>query len=209
MHGVSSVSVTPDGKRAVSKSWDKLCVWDLESGKCVSTLEGHNERVYIVDVTPDGKQAVSKSWDNTLRVWNLENGKCLGLFVSASPIREVMVYPDLVLAGTQTGEMLFLELKNLLFDKPVITSTRLWLFDLHSWDTNLTARCPWCCNSIIPDKNTFDKITMFASQVPSMKNPCPDLQSAAWADPLLISECPHCQKPLQYNPFIIDNCSKN
>ena len=37
-----SVSVSPDGRRAVSGSADKtLRVWDLESGACLRTLEGH------------------------------------------------------------------------------------------------------------------------------------------------------------------------
>ena len=41
---VMSVSVTPDGRRAVSGSNDKtLRVWDLESGQCLRTLERHSE----------------------------------------------------------------------------------------------------------------------------------------------------------------------
>ena len=40
---VSGVAVTPDGKRAVSASWDKtLKVWDLDSGRELRTLEGHS-----------------------------------------------------------------------------------------------------------------------------------------------------------------------
>ena len=32
----------PDGRRIVSASGDKtLKVWDIETGKCVTTLEGH------------------------------------------------------------------------------------------------------------------------------------------------------------------------
>ena len=43
---VTSVSVTPDGRRAVSGSSDKtLRVWDLESGACLRTLEGHSDGV--------------------------------------------------------------------------------------------------------------------------------------------------------------------
>ena len=37
------VAITPDGRRAVSASWDNtLRVWDLESGQSVRTLEGHS-----------------------------------------------------------------------------------------------------------------------------------------------------------------------
>ena len=32
----------PDGRRVVSASWDKtLKVWDVATGECVATLEGH------------------------------------------------------------------------------------------------------------------------------------------------------------------------
>ena len=38
---VIGVAVTPDGKRAVSASWDKtLKVWDLESGEALATFTG-------------------------------------------------------------------------------------------------------------------------------------------------------------------------
>ena len=44
MTGVAAVALTPDGKRAVSASWDKtLKVWDLERGEVLRTpLEGHS-----------------------------------------------------------------------------------------------------------------------------------------------------------------------
>jgi WD40 repeat protein len=76
---VESVSVTPDGKRAVSAGmYDKtLRVWDLESGRCLRTLEGPTSGVESVSVTPDGKRVVSAGSDGTLRVWDLESGRCL------------------------------------------------------------------------------------------------------------------------------------
>ena len=41
-----SVAVFPDGRRVVSGSEDKtLKVWDIETGKCLATLEGHSKLV--------------------------------------------------------------------------------------------------------------------------------------------------------------------
>ena len=36
----------PDGRRVVSASWDKtLKVWDVATGECLATLEGHSDFV--------------------------------------------------------------------------------------------------------------------------------------------------------------------
>ena len=68
----SGVAMAPDGRRAVSASWDKtLKVWDLATGAVLRTLEGHTSSVNAVAVTPDDQRAVSASWDKTLKVWDL------------------------------------------------------------------------------------------------------------------------------------------
>ena len=55
-------------------------MWDLETGRTLSTLEGHSDYVSGVAVARDGKRAVSASWDKTLNVWNLETGEALATF---------------------------------------------------------------------------------------------------------------------------------
>jgi WD40 repeat protein len=52
-------------------------VWDLESGRPRSFLEGHAEHVAACAVSPDGRRAVSASLDRTLKVWDLERGRLL------------------------------------------------------------------------------------------------------------------------------------
>ncbi len=94
---IGCASVTPDGRRAVSTSWDQtlLRVWDLESGQCLRTLKGHIRSVFSVSVTPDGRRAVSGSFDNTLRVWDLESGECLRTLKGhTSTVKSVSVTPD-------------------------------------------------------------------------------------------------------------------
>jgi WD40 repeat protein len=93
---VSSVSVTPDGRIAVSGSFDKTVrVWDLANGACRRTLEGHTDRVWRVRVTPDGRTVVSVSKDHTLRVWDLASGTCRHTLVGHSDwVESVSVTPD-------------------------------------------------------------------------------------------------------------------
>ena len=72
---VTSMCVTPDGKHLVTGSFDDTgCVWNLLSGKCVRTLEGHSSTV-ISCVTPDGKHVVTTSGDDTVRVWPLARAR--------------------------------------------------------------------------------------------------------------------------------------
>ena len=72
----------PDGRRVVSGSCDNtLKVWDVATGECVATLEGHSSavrcEVISVAVFPDGRRVVSASDDKTLKVWDVETGECV------------------------------------------------------------------------------------------------------------------------------------
>ncbi len=73
---VISVSFSPDGKTLVSGSRDKtIKLWNVETGKEIRTLKGHDSYVYSVNFSPDGKTLVSGSWDKTIKLWNVETGK--------------------------------------------------------------------------------------------------------------------------------------
>jgi WD40 repeat protein len=105
---VGALAVTPDGKRVVSgESWPPrrrgawknraaaVKVWEVESGECLWTLEGHEDDVDAVVVTPDGKWAVTGSEDHTGRVWDLERGACACVLEGhLSRIWAVAVTPD-------------------------------------------------------------------------------------------------------------------
>ena len=83
---VQSVSITPDGQRAVSGSLDgTLRVWELETGACLHVLKWHLPGITSVAMTPDGRLALSGGLSRffgrpTVKVWNLETGRCLRTF---------------------------------------------------------------------------------------------------------------------------------
>jgi ankyrin repeat protein len=93
---VYCVSISPDGKFAVSGSYDKTCkVWDLQSGKELHTLNGHTNYVWCVSISPDGKYAVSGGNDTTCKVWDLQSGTELNtLNGHTGPVYCVSISPD-------------------------------------------------------------------------------------------------------------------
>ena len=42
-------------------------MWDLETGKCIKTLEGHTSYVLSVAISPDARAVLSGSDDKTVR----------------------------------------------------------------------------------------------------------------------------------------------
>ncbi len=64
------------GTQAVSVGVDrKVKVWDLKTGQCVRTLEGHSKGVRCV-IASDFERVISGSADQQLRLWNLTSGAC-------------------------------------------------------------------------------------------------------------------------------------
>lgn len=94
--GVSAVALTPDGRYAVSASWDKtLKVWDVASGVELDTLRGHHDVVRAVAVMPDGQHVISASDDTTLKMWDIHSGR---------ELRTLLGHTDKVLAVTITPD---------------------------------------------------------------------------------------------------------
>jgi WD40 repeat protein len=76
---VISVAVSPDGTWAAGASGSigmdsPIKIWDLGTGACRATLEGHMDLVRSVAITPDGMRILSGSLDNVARVWDAESG---------------------------------------------------------------------------------------------------------------------------------------
>ena len=77
--GVWNLSMSRDGKRALSASYDRTVrLWDVASGKELLQLTGHDGPVLGVAFLPDGQSCVTCSADGTIRTWSLKSGKETG-----------------------------------------------------------------------------------------------------------------------------------
>src|SRR5687768_17564201 len=77
---VSSVCFSPDGRRALSGSFDRtIRLWDAATGALVRSFDGHTTDVNAVAFSVDGRTVASCSGavvggENLLRLWNADTG---------------------------------------------------------------------------------------------------------------------------------------
>ncbi|MFD7325257.1 protein kinase [Streptomyces sp. NPDC059875] len=91
--------LSTNGTVAVTGGRDgRIRLWDLRSGECRLTLEGHDKEVVALDVDATGRNAVSADEDGVLRFWDLAEGRSLGLRVPRVSPRLARV-DDLRLSG--------------------------------------------------------------------------------------------------------------
>jgi WD40 repeat protein len=208
------VGVTPDGKRAISESRDhSLWIWDLGICKCLRKLEGHTDWVRWVRVAPDGKRAISGSHDNTVRAWNLDSGECIAIYSTKSGLASISMVnlEGHFLCSTDIGEVIFLRTRNLGFEPPLLTPTRIWLFLENGrngrWEDQVKATCQWC-RKRFPAANEILDVIMAIKRNGNLspdQSPCLEFPAEVWEDPRLLSDCPYCHRPVRFNPFIVDN----
>lgn len=73
---VYTAKFSPDSKTFVTASADRTAkVWEVETGKHLFTLKGHNDKLTDARYTPDGRFIVTSSDDSKLIYWDAKTGQ--------------------------------------------------------------------------------------------------------------------------------------
>lgn len=100
-HSVSSVRFIPSGAAGnptsgnllVSASRDKtLRIWDVTTGYCVKTLQGHADWVRAVTPSFDGRYLLSASNDQIARLWDASSGETKTTFLGHEHVIECCAF---------------------------------------------------------------------------------------------------------------------
>ena len=70
-------SLLRDWTRLVRFQGKEAQVWDLEKGKQLAALQGHQDNINSAQLSPDGKRIVTAGADHTARVWEADTGRAL------------------------------------------------------------------------------------------------------------------------------------
>src|SRR5262249_3377761 len=99
---VVALSVSPDGTRLASASWDHTArLWPLAAGATRRVTEGPPQNVNGVALAPDSRALVPVGYDATLRISPLLGGGAPVITPLPTPLNTVAVAPDgeIVTAG--------------------------------------------------------------------------------------------------------------
>ena len=69
----------------------KLKIWDVLSGNCLETLQGHSHWVASLALSQDAKMLISGSWDETIRCWDIPTGQSLQTLRSLLPYKGMII----------------------------------------------------------------------------------------------------------------------
>jgi WD40 repeat protein len=86
---------SPDGKKLATIRGQYVSIWDVESGRELATLRGHEGTVRTVSFSADSKLVLTTSWDRTARVWDAATGEEVAVLKGhRSPVNTIALSPD-------------------------------------------------------------------------------------------------------------------
>jgi WD40 repeat protein len=125
-----SFAVTPDGRRAISGSYDTtLWLWDLESGKTIRTPKAIRESLSVLWRYARRSPSRLGSSDDTLRLGDLESGNEIANFTGDSEFDTFGFTPNcrMLVAKERPGRVHILQIVKADETKPARGDTKIQL----------------------------------------------------------------------------------
>lgn len=93
---VTSVAFSPDGRFALTGSWDNSArLWEVETGKEIRMFQGHSSWISSVAFSPNERFILTGSYDKTARLWDVMTGSEVQRFEGHSAsVLSVAFSPD-------------------------------------------------------------------------------------------------------------------
>ncbi|MGE0238555.1 MAG: caspase family protein [Parvibaculaceae bacterium] len=92
---IRSLAFSPDGRLALTGSYENFKLWDISSGRLLRVFTGHASWVDTLAFSPDGSLILSASADSTLNLWDVTTGRLLHKLTGhAHWIRAAAFSPD-------------------------------------------------------------------------------------------------------------------
>ncbi|MGG6270276.1 NB-ARC domain-containing protein [Leptolyngbya sp. AN03gr2] len=92
---VWSVAFSPSNQILASSASRSVCLWDVQTGQCVRSLQGYASRIFSIAFSPDGTRLISGSEDQLIRIWNVETGQLLHCLKGhTDEVRSITVHPS-------------------------------------------------------------------------------------------------------------------
>jgi WD40 repeat protein len=86
-------------------------LWDVHSGQCTGTLQGHKQDIFALSFSPDGRTLASAARGNDVKLWDVNAHRCLTTLVGHQDmVFTICHHPDgrtLVSAGKDETVMLW------------------------------------------------------------------------------------------------------
>ena len=99
---VLTIAFSPNGRHlATGNNKGIVKIWNIQTRRVISQLQGDMTAVYSVEFSPDGRTLVSAGYDGKIKLWNVSNWELIGTLETNGTVFGIDFSPDgKVLAGT-------------------------------------------------------------------------------------------------------------
>ncbi len=95
MHLTRQMAFSADKSKVLGVGDDRVIrIWEVQSGKLVSSFSGHDAAISRAEFSPDGTCVVSASYDRSARVWQVASGKEIHRFNHKAVVTSARFSPD-------------------------------------------------------------------------------------------------------------------